>query len=213
MLVTERPDAERHKEREIEEGLVPGARVELFLADEIEGGDAHGGGHEEGKVDEHHLKRTLPGADDHGGHEQHREDDHEGIADVGGEVVQASSLVWKGASERKTLGRTFFEHWMRPLAQRACWVLKAGHLDGELGGALDVLEVLELPAFELRAVAKVGVFGERVVLPAAGFVDGLATPHAGGAVEVEEDACAGAAAVLEDKVAVEEDGFDLGEEL
>ena len=39
-----------------------------------------------------------------------------------------------------------------------------------------------------------------------------ATPHAGGAVEVEEDAGAGAAAVLEDEVAVEEDGFDLGEE-
>ena len=50
------------------------------------------------------------------------------------------------------------------------------------------------------------------MLPAAGFVDGLAAPHAGGAVEVEEDAGAGAAAVLEDEVAVEEDGFDLGEE-
>ena len=39
-----------------------------------------------------------------------------------------------------------------------------------------------------------------------------APPHAGGAVEVEEDAGAGAAAVFEDEVAVEEDGFDLGEE-
>jgi hypothetical protein len=50
------------------------------------------------------------------------------------------------------------------------------------------------------------------VLPSAGLVDGLATPHAGGSVEVEEDTGAGAAAVLEDEVAVEEDGFDLGEE-
>ena len=90
--------------------------------------------------------------------------------------------------------------------------LEGGHLDGELGGALDVLEVFELPALELRAIAEVGVFGEGVVLPAAGFVDGLATPHAGGAVEVEEDAGAGAATVLEDEVAVEEDGFDLRQE-
>ena len=39
-----------------------------------------------------------------------------------------------------------------------------------------------------------------------------AAPHACGAVEVEVDAGAGAAAVLEDEVAVEEDGLDLREE-
>ena len=39
-----------------------------------------------------------------------------------------------------------------------------------------------------------------------------ATPHAGGSVEVEEDSGAGTSSVLEDEVAVEEDGFDLGEE-
>ena len=64
----------------------------------------------------------------------------------------------------------------------------------------------------MRAVGEVGVFGERVVLPAAGLVDGLAPPHAGGAVEVEEDAAAGAPGMLEHKMAVEQDGFDLGEQ-
>ena len=58
--------------------------MKLFLADEVEGGDGHGRGHEEGKVDEEHLQRALPGADDHGGHEQHGEDDHQGVADVCG---------------------------------------------------------------------------------------------------------------------------------
>ena len=90
--------------------------------------------------------------------------------------------------------------------------LEGGHLDGQLGGALDVLQVFEFPAFKLGAIAEVGVLGEGVVLPAAGFVDGVAAPHAGGAVEIEEDAGAGAAAVFEDEVAVEQDGFDLGEE-
>ena len=50
---------------------------------------------------------------------------------------------------------------------------EGGHLDGELGGAFDVLQVLELPAHHLGTVAEVGVFGEGVVLPAAGLVDGV----------------------------------------
>jgi hypothetical protein len=49
------------------------------------------------------------------------------------------------------------------------------------------------------------------VLPAAAVGDGLAAPHAGGAVEVEEVAGAGAGAVLQHKVAVEQDGLDLGQ--
>ena len=49
------------------------------------------------------------------------------------------------------------------------------------------------------------------MLPAAGVGDGLAAPHAGGAVEVEELAGAGAGTMLEDEVAIEEDGLDLGE--
>ena len=49
------------------------------------------------------------------------------------------------------------------------------------------------------------------MLPAAAVGDGLAAPHAGGAVEVEELAGADARAVLEDEVAVEQDGLDLGQ--
>jgi len=50
------------------------------------------------------------------------------------------------------------------------------------------------------------------VLPSSRLVDGSAAPHTGGAVEIEEDPGAGAATVLEDEVAVEQDGFDLSEE-
>ena len=98
-----------------------------------------------------------------------------------------------------------------PLGPARLLGFEGGHLDGQLGGALDVGQVLELPAGHLRAVAEVGVFGERVVLPAAAVGDGLAAPHAGGAVEVEELAGAGARAMLEDEVAVEQDGLDLGQ--
>jgi len=88
---------------------------------------------------------------------------------------------------------------MRPLAQRWLLGFEGGHLDGDFGGALNVLEVFEFPAEDLGAIAEVGVLGEGVVLPAAGLVDDAAAPDAGGAVEVEEEAGAGARAVLEDE--------------
>jgi hypothetical protein len=50
------------------------------------------------------------------------------------------------------------------------------------------------------------------VLPATAVADGLDAPHACGAVEVEEVAGAIASAVFDDKVAVEEDRFDLSED-
>jgi hypothetical protein len=50
------------------------------------------------------------------------------------------------------------------------------------------------------------------VLPAAGIVDGLAAPHASGTVEIEKCAAAGTRAVLDDKMTVEQNGFDIGEQ-
>ena len=74
-----------------------------------------------------------------------------------------------------------------------------------------MLQVVELPALELGPIAKVRILGESVVLPAAGLLDGAAAPHAGGTVEVEEDAGTRTAAVFQDEMAIEQDGFDLGE--
>ena len=89
--------------------------------------------------------------------------------------------------------------------------LERGHLHGQLGGHSDILQIDKLPSLELGAIGKIGIFGERVVLPAAGFVDRRPPPHSGGAVEVKEDAAAGASGVLEHEVAVEQDGFHLRE--
>ena len=90
--------------------------------------------------------------------------------------------------------------------------LERVHLDRHFGRRDDVGQEHELPAAQLRAVAQVEVFGQRVVLPAAGVADGLAAPHAGGAVEIEEAAGAIAAAVLEHEVAVEQNRLDLREQ-
>ena len=87
--------------------------------------------------------------------------------------------------------------------------LEGVHLHRHFGRRDDVRHEDEAPAVELRAVAEVEIFGERVVLPAAGVGDGRAAPDAGGAVEVEEPPGAVAAAVLEHEVTVEQNRLDL----
>src|SRR5207244_9578513 len=87
--------------------------------------------------------------------------------------------------------------------------LERVHLDRDLGRRDDLGQVDELPALELGAVAQIEVFGERIVLPAAGVFDGGAPPDARGSVEIEEAAAAVARGVLDDEVPVEEDGLRL----
>jgi hypothetical protein len=52
-------------------------------------------------------------------------------------------------------------------------LLEADHFRRKLGRGAELGQVDKLPALDLGAVAEVQVFGERVVLPAAGIVDGL----------------------------------------
>ena len=73
-------------------------------------------------------------------------------------------------------------------------------------------EVDELPAGELGAVGEIDIFGEGIVLPAACGIDGLFSPEAGGAVEVDPTGGAVSRGVFDDEVSVEEDGLAAGEE-
>ncbi len=97
--------------------------------------------------------------------------------------------------------------WMEPLVQRCCWDLKPFMSTGKLGGGDEIGEEDEAPALELRTVAEIEVFGEGIVLPAAGVFDAGAAPEAGGAVEIEEAAAAAAGGLLEEQVAIEEHGL------
>ena len=123
----------------------------------------------------------------------------------------ASAFTGRAHSARNTRGRIFFAVCIRPLAQRACCDLKAFISTGNSEGHSISGKIEELPAAHLRAIGKVGVFGERIVLPAAGVFNGVAAPDAGGAVEIEKQAAAEARAVLDGEMAVEQDGFDFGE--
>jgi len=89
---------------------------------------------------------------------------------------------------------------------------KRGHVFGQLGGRHDVRPVHETPTHELRAIRKVQVLGERVVLPATGFVDGSTAPDATRAGEVEHAARAEARAVLHEVMAVQHQRLNAREQ-
>jgi hypothetical protein len=80
-----------------------------------------------------------------------------------------------------------------PLRPAVLLRLERVHLDRHLGRRETSGRNTNFHPFELRAVREVEVFGQRVVLPAAGVVDPGAAPDARGAVEVEEVAGAVAA--------------------
>jgi len=85
------------------------------------------------------------------------------------------------------------------------------HLDRHFGGAIrsDRKTNRQPPA---ARDTEIEIFGERIVLPAAGLIDRHATPDAGRPVEVEEPPAAIAAAVLEHEVSVEENRLNLGQQ-
>src|SRR5205814_1597530 len=75
-----------------------------------------------------------------------------------------------------------------PLRPPVLLRLERVHLDRHLGRRNEVRQEDELPPAQLRTIAEVEIFGQRVVLPTAGVRNRVAAPDACGAVEVEEEA-------------------------
>src|SRR5713101_861043 len=205
-------DAGGHDERHKEEGAPPGARAKDALRDEIEARDGAGGGEKQREIEEQHLKPALVGADDHRREKHGRKQNHEGIADVSGEVEEGFGLDVPGRVGAENFRQDFLSSLHEALGPAGLLRLEAVDVHGELGSALDLGKIEESPAAKLGAVGQIGVLGEGVVLPAAGVVNRGTAPDAGGTVEIEESAAAGAGAVLDDEMTVEKDGFDVGEE-
>ena len=84
---------------------------------------------------------------------------------------QASIFVWKGASLSKDLWQNFFRGLDESFGPTRLLCFEGRHFDGHFGGTFDILKIFEAPALQLRAIAEVGVFGQRVMLPASSFAD------------------------------------------
>src|SRR6266498_6128132 len=90
--------------------------------------------------------------------------------------------------------------------------LETVHVHRKLGRGGQVSQIDELPAGQLRPVGDVEVLRQGVRLPAADFLEAAAPPYSRRSVEVEEAAGAVAGGVLDDEMAVEEDGLNPGQE-
>src|SRR5205814_648894 len=112
----------------------------------------------------------------------------------------------------KNLRQNFFCGLHQALGPAGLLGFEAVHVDRKLAGAFNVWQVEKFPAFELRAIREVSVFGKGVVLPAAGGINCSATPDTGSTVEIKKSATAGTGAVLDDEMAVQKNGFDLRQE-
>ena len=182
--------------------------MHLALADDVEVGHRRGRREEQRHVDEQHLVPAHVVADDHRREHEDREQHHQHVVEVRGEVEERLGLHAERLIRLQDARQELAAGLDRALRPAVLLRLEGVHLDRKLGRHDDVRQEVELPAAQLRAVAEVEILGQRVVLPAAAVNDRGAAPDARGAVEVEEVARAVAAAVLEDEVRVEQHRLD-----
>src|SRR4029453_17609075 len=90
--------------------------------------------------------------------------------------------------------------------------LKAIYVDGKLGRHDGLRQVNEPPAFHLRSIAEVEVFGQRVVMPASRIDYAGFAPDPGSAVEVKKSSAATPGSLLEEEVPIKEERLHLGEQ-
>ena len=97
----------------------------------------------------------------------------------------------------------------RPSRPAVLLAAVAGQLGWDLTGDDQVLDKLCSPSTQVSAVGQVEVFGQRVGLPASSICDGLDTPDASGAVEVEPVTGFTAGRLLDEEVPIDSKSLQL----
>ena len=87
--------------------------------------------------------------------------------------------------------------------------LKCVHFNRQLGRRHDFRQKQKPPTLDLRAIAEIEVFGERIVLPASRSLDTSPPPDARRAIKVEEPPRAGARRLLDEEVTVQQHRLDF----
>src|ERR1043166_5172240 len=142
---------------------------------------------------------------------QHAKRSEKEIGEVRGEMRRRFDLDHKRDRTAPDRGHQFFAGLDRAFRPAMLLRLEAVHVDRQLGGRDHVREENKFPARQLRAVAEVEVFGQRVVLPAACFIDAGTPPETCGSVEIEKASAAAARGLLKEEMAVEEHCLDASE--
>src|SRR5438552_5757231 len=183
--------------------------MQFTLGDHVKTGAGTGGGQKQRQVQVKHLEPALIETHNHRRQQDEGKKNHQGIADGTREVDGSFNLdlQWLPASPDRR--QQFPANLDQPLGPARLLSFEGVHLHWQLGRAGDRRIVDEFPAVQLGAIAEVRVFGQGIVLPAARILDGGAAPHAPSSVEIEKAPREITPAVLDYKVAVQQDSFYL----
>ena len=142
-------DAGGHDERQIEKCALPGFGVKFSLRDEIKTGNRTSRRKEQRQIDQQHLEPTLLKPHDHHREKHRGKQNHQRIADVGGQVKEGFGfdVPWRVGLEN--FRQDFFCRLHQALGPARLLGFEAVHVHGEFGSALDLREVEKFPAFEL----------------------------------------------------------------
>ena len=86
------------------------------------------------------------------------------------------------------------------------------HFHRQLGWGFDILQVDNLPIFQLRPIAEVKVLRESVRLRATGVVDGLLSPDTGSTVKLQKMLSRFSAHLLNGEMDIQLQGLQLSEQ-
>ena len=103
--------------------------------------------------------------------EQHAQRRQQQVGEVGRQVQRRLQLDLPRQRAAQDARQNFLARLNRALGPAVLLALEAVHVHRQLRWRDHVREEDELPALELRPVAQVEIFGERVVLPAARFLN------------------------------------------
>ena len=205
------PNSQRHQKRQIQQRPRPALRKKFPLRNQIKTGDGKRRRHEQWQINVKHLKPSLIEADDHGRQQQHRQHNHQRIADVRRQVIPGFNLGVKRRIATKHPRQNLYPRLHQPLGPACLLRLERRHLHRQFRRAFHILQVDELPSLELRPIRKIRIFGQRVVLPAARFLNRSPPPHSRRAIEIEKQPGARASRMFQHEMTVEQDRLHLRE--
>src|SRR6266700_634378 len=90
--------------------------------------------------------------------------------------------------------------------------LESVHVHWKLGGSHNIGQKNKFPAPKLSPIAKIEIFSEGIMLPAAAFFDTCARRKTGGCMEIEKAATPAARGLLEQKMPIEKNCLHASEQ-
>src|SRR5271166_144344 len=184
-----------------------------MLRDDIERRDRPEGGDDQRQIDEHHLEPAHIETHDHHRQRERGNHQHQRIRDVGSEVKTGFGFLAPGNIGLQDTAQQLDGDLRETLGPAGLLHLKTVSLDRQFRRAFDRGHVDKTPAFQLGAIAEIGIFGERIVLPAARIFYHASAEDSRCAVEIEKQPGARTRAMLDDEVAIEQHRFYFSEQV